>query len=268
MKIKHYIVTYNNNTILNNCLNSLEYSLQNYTKDYYEVFIINNHSNFSIDSKYEDRVFVLHNNLRPDFSTGHLSRNWNQAIINGFQNINNPDCDILITSQNDCEFESNFIENLIELHKKYSFIQFGAGDNFISYTIDSIKKVGLWDERFCNIGYQEADYFLRQLLFNTENCSINDNMHNRIHNSEITSIIKNTNTGHARGDQSHLDSLKYHNISEKIYLSKWATSPLYLNPNEWTYEKLKSLSQIIPSYIHYPYFEKDVETLIAQNYII
>ncbi len=97
MKLKIYIVTFDGEKHLNHNLNSL-FNSQYFKKEniHCEVNIINNHSNFNINEKFKNKVSVLHNVLRPDFSTGHLARNWNQAIINGFKNLNNPDCDILI----------------------------------------------------------------------------------------------------------------------------------------------------------------------------
>lgn len=267
MRIKHYIVTYNNNEVLNNCLESLWDIFENYTKDEYQVYIINNHSNFSINRKFERYVEVIHNDLRPDFSTGHLSRNWNQAILHGFKDLNNPDCDILVTNQNDCEFDGDFVPNLIEWHKKYSFMQFGAGDNYMSYTVDSIKRVGLWDERFCNIGYQEADYFLRQMLYNTDGCTINDYRHLRVHNGEINNIIKHTVSGFERGDNAHHLSQQYHSVSEDVYTNKWGDTPYNHAVNGWNYDGLKSLEPKIPSFMYYPYFEKNVNSLHIQKYI-
>jgi hypothetical protein len=259
MKIKHYIVTYNNNEVLNTSLESIFSSLCNYSKDNYKVYIINNHSNFWIDSKFEPYVEVLHNVLRPDFSTGHLSRNWNQAIINGFVDLLNPDCDIVITSQNDCVFKDDFIKNLIELHKNYDLIQFGAGDNFISYTPNSIIEVGMWDERFCNIGYQEADYFLRSVLSNSDRTSINDIPHQRTHNTIDNNIIKESKTGYVREEPSHMSSLLYHTISENVYIEKWGDAPLYHIKNGWCYDNLKHLTPKIKSYMLYPYFEKNIK---------
>jgi len=267
MRIKHYIVTYNNEEILNGCLESLSTVFEKYTKDEYQVYIINNHSNFKIDSKFEKYVEVIHNELRPDFSTGHLSRNWNQAILHGFKDLKNPDCDILITSQNDCYFEGDFIRNVIKWHETYSFLQQGAGDNFISYTPESIKKVGLWDERFSNIGYQEADYFLRQLLYNKDGCSINDDVHLRLHNREKNNVIKLTDSGFVRGDEFHLLSTKYHKISESVYRNKWGDTAYNHAVNGWSYEKLKHLTPK-ESYTYYPYFEMNVKTLDIQNYIM
>lgn len=268
MKIKHYIVTYRNSDILNKSLESLLPTFRKYSKEKYQCFIINNHSDFNIDSKFSEFVTVLHNSLRPDFSTGHLARNWNQAIINGFQSIETPDCDILITSQNDCEFDGDFIPNLIEFHKTYSFIQFGAGDNFVSYTIDAIKRVGLWDERFCNIGYQEADYFLRQLIFNTNGASINDSKHNRVHSGVINNLIKHTTSGYDRGDTFHHTSYKYHSISELIYKEKWGDTPINHAMSGWSYSNFKELRPNVSSYIYYPYFEKNILTLKEQKYLV
>lgn len=268
MRIKHYIVTYNNEEILNNCLESLSVVFEKYNRTQYQVYIINNHSNFKINPKFEQYVEVIHNHLRPDFSTGHLSRNWNQAIINGFKDLNNPDCDILITSQNDCEFDGDFIPNVIKWHERYSFMQFGAGDNYISYTAEGIKNVGLWDERFCNIGYQEADYFLRQMLYNTDNCTINDYKHLRAHNGVVNDIIKHTTSGFDRGDKFHHLSQKYHSISEAVYSLKWGDSSYNHAVNGWNYEKLKGLEPNIPSFMYYPYFEKNVLSLESQKYVL
>ena len=147
MKIKLYIVTYDGKDHLNHNLetffnsdffkNDQTIEVDSITsnkliKPTIEVTIINNHSKFYLDQKFHDKVKILHNTLRPDFSTGHLARNWNQAIINGFKDLKNPDCDILITSQNDCYFEGDFIRNVIKWHETYSFLQQGAGDNFFN----------------------------------------------------------------------------------------------------------------------------------------
>jgi len=173
MKIKQFIATYNNEFQINKCLDSIFNSLNKYELSILEIFIINNHSNLNIHKEYLGKVKILNNELRPDFSTGHLSRTWNQSIINGFKDLKNPDCDILITNHDDTKFVDNYIEKLINYHKTYDFITFGRGDNFISYTVNAVKKIGLWDERFCNIGHHEQDYFLRANKF-LKDKSIND----------------------------------------------------------------------------------------------
>jgi len=112
MKTKLYIVTYNNNEILNNwALKTLFES--DFPIDNSDIYIINNHTNIYIEPQYEDKIKILNNDLRPDFSTGHLSRNWNQAIINGFKNLNEPDCDLVIACQNDTKFCKNWYSKLL-----------------------------------------------------------------------------------------------------------------------------------------------------------
>ena len=107
MTIKFYIVTYNNNVVLNDwILNALHKS--DYDRKNVQVFVINNHSNIKINDEYKSFVTVLNNNLRPDFSTGHLSRNHNQAIINGFKSLRNPDCDVVVSCQNDPILHKNW----------------------------------------------------------------------------------------------------------------------------------------------------------------
>ena len=260
MKIKLYIVTYNREKWLNNTLDSLFNSNLNYNL---EVNIINNHSNFNIKEEYKSKVNVLHNSLRPDFSTGHLARNWNQAIINGFKDLNNPDCDILITCQDDTIFNSNWLDLLVNYHNQYSFITQGMGDNFCSYTVDAIKNIGLWDERFCNIGFQEADYFFRALIHNRDKSSINDHIHVRQYNL-IESFVSKP-AMQAIDLQDHMKSMVFHKITEKLFIKKWNIGPSNWGSNHFNYPNKKSL---IENYIYYPYFEKDILNLNDKNYII
>ena len=65
----------------------------------YEINIINNHTDIRLPERFKDKVNVLHNVLRPDWSSGHLSRNWNQALVNGFKSLTEPDCDVVVCSQ-------------------------------------------------------------------------------------------------------------------------------------------------------------------------
>jgi hypothetical protein len=61
MKIKQYIVTYNNSTQINNCLESIFNNLSQHELSFLEIFIINNHTNFSIRDEIVNRDTVLHN---------------------------------------------------------------------------------------------------------------------------------------------------------------------------------------------------------------
>lgn len=264
-KYKMYIVTYDNNEILNDvCLNSL--FISNFDEENLDVYVIDNHSNGHIYEQYQNKVTHLKNNLRPDFSTGHLSRSWNQAIVNGFKDLNSPDCEAVICVQVDSGFTENWYARLLNVLKKYDYIQEGCGDQFQVFTPDSVKQIGLFDERFCNICHQEADYFLRALIYNTYKSTINDDCHQRKwqHLSDRF-FLRPSAHGAARRDKSFVASSKYTDVSLSHFKKKWG-----IDPNRWHetgYDFiLNNLNPLIDSYILYPYFEKDIVTLREQRF--
>lgn len=263
INVKLYIITYNNKNDLNKNLESVFDSDLLGTN--ISINIINNHTNFSINPQFQNKVNIYHNSLRPDFSTGHLSRSWNQAIINGFRDLNNPDCDILIHCQDDSIFDHNWLRYLLDLHQSYDFIQMGIGDNFCSYLPESIKKIGLWDERFCGIGYQEADYFLRCLIYNRDKTCLNDYQHGRLINNVNFSIC-NRPLPPDVFSSDHKKSMKFHPINEKVFNAKWPG----ISPNYWPSSVLHHPPRVsaIHNFITYPYFEKDIYDLTGKNFII
>lgn len=283
--ISLYIATYRNPGDLNNTIASIRASGADV-----RINVINNHSDFFLEPKHEKAVKVLHNNLRPDFSTGHLARSWNQALLHGFQSLKNPASDIVITVQDDVLFKADWLSRLLDLHRRYSFITMGAGDAFCSYLPEAVRRIGLWDERFCNIGSQEADYFLRALIYNRENSSINDLIHGRVHNAlegntyaPYGDFKKGLEREDSDGDpaeradsmliavprmnlhrkKAHLTSMRFHRLSETIFGHKWG-----LRGHQWTTEHHAVCKSLIPNYITYPYFEQDVEGLGEKNYIV
>ena len=211
------------------------------------------------------QITVLKNNLRSSRSTGHLSRNWNQCIILGFEDLNKPQCDAVIAVQNDTKFVQNWYENVCILLEKYNYITLGGGDQLQVFTPISVKNIGLFDERFCNIGYQEADYFIRAKLYYGNNVSINDSLHKRTHNiiDAKYSLIENTLSGNARRDSHHTTSKEFHSLTHRLFTQKWG-----ILPQCWDVDVCKSLKVLIPNYIIYPFFEKNInkECLKIQNY--
>lgn len=266
MKIKYFIVTYNNEKRINKCLESLFAPGYGLDKGSLEVVVLNNHSKINIREEFKSRVTVLNNQTRPDFSTGHLSRSWNQALINGFRDLSKPDCDVVVTIQDDTIFEKNHLEMTMELAEFFDFVSYGTGDQFIMYTPKGVKRIGLWDERFCNIGFQEADYFIRAFKYH-DKVSINDERHGRSHNPQgsMMPIVK-TPSGHDIGDESHLRSAVYHPQSSAVFWAKWG-----FRPQTWDEDHLeiaKKTDPMINSFVLYPYFENYVETLKEQKYIL
>lgn len=266
MRVKIFIVTYNNNEVLNDCLASIFENLPTESKYNVSVHIINNHSHFHIhdDFKKENNLFVIHNEGRPDFSTGHLARNWNQAIIHGMKSIKEPDCDVLILAQNDSRFVRNFIRNIEHHLETYDYLTFGVGDEVQIMTKSSIEKIGLFDERFCNIGYQECDYFMRAILLNRDMSSINDHRHGRPYNTVVNDVVCDKRCNDVQLAHHKLSNI-YHNISNNVLIHKWGKNIAIADIfNEY----IQSEFPVIPKqFITYPYFEAFLPSL-DQKYIV
>ena len=83
--MKIFIVTYRRPAILNKTLDILFNKTDFSSIPNTEVNIINNHSEFVLNEEFKDKVHVFHNNTRPDWDTGNLARNWNEALLHGFK---------------------------------------------------------------------------------------------------------------------------------------------------------------------------------------
>jgi len=266
MKIKFYIVTYNSNEILNDwILKSLHES--DYDRDNVEIFVIDNHSNVEIKDEYKSFAKILANNLRPNFSSGHLARNHNQAIINGFESLVEPKCDVVVSCQNDTKVVKNWYQLLCGHMQKYSFLTNGAGDQFQAWTPDGVKNIGLYDERFCTIGFQEADYFLRAFLYNKDKTSLNDQHHGRMINRS-SNVISRTQTGAQRKAFRNKAYYELHKFNHSILKKKWGVEYDQKKGIHWKrFTNLDQMKCLIDNYVMYPYFEKDINDLKGKRYI-
>jgi hypothetical protein len=271
--IKIYITTYNNAEYLRKNLESLFGTFKNIS-DYLatigeemaqlKVTIINNHSNFSIPKEFEDKVRVWHNVTRPDFSCGHLARTWNSALIDGFRDLNDPDCDQVICTHDDVVWHNDWFASLSKVHETYDFYSGNYGCSFHSYLPSAVKTIGLWDERFVNIAYHEADYLLRALIYNKEKSSINDGFGGRDLNP--TGVFFDHPSPNNDKRKAAGDSLPYHAISRKVFQAKWG-----IHPEKWGSTKAienPPEKSLIKNFVFYPYFEKDVDDLEGKNYIV
>jgi len=274
MIIKHYIVTYKNEKLLKR---GLDFINSQAIPDgvTYELNVINNFGH--LPPMVDNNFIGLNNVLRSDASTGHLARNWNQGLILGFEDLESPKCDIVILSQGDCMFEDGFLQKIIDNHKQYDFLQQGRGDEFHSYTVEHVRKVGIWDERFCGIGYQELDYFYRSCIMNPDKVYVNHNFHGLEEMSDNSLCIVDTSyaTGYERRDDSHFDSynlvhdyclallLKKYDIKEKLKVGQNCYRAVELLREHAPYPNIET-------YFTYPYFEKGLypETLSKLRYFI
>lgn len=258
--IKIYMTTYNNPGYVQRNLETFYAAPHDFE---FAITIINNHSNFSLPDEYSDKVRIWHNVTRPDFSCGHLARTWNSALIDGFQNLNAPDCPQVICCHDDIEWHHDWFEKLSKIHETYDFYSGDFGCSFHSYLPSSVKTIGLWDERFINIGYHEADYLLRAMIYNREKSSINDHFGGRVLNP--MSVLFDHPAPNGGKLEAARSSLLYHALSRKVFQKKWG-----IYPEKWTvsgaYDNPPEKS-LIENYIFYPYFERDVDDLEGKGYV-
>jgi len=267
MKVRMYIVTYNNEYHLNQGLESLfaaDLSLHEL-----EVFIINNHSNFHLHDEFKDKVTVLHNVLRLDRSTGHTSRNWNQALMLGFEDLNNPACDIVICAQDDTFYHSNWLNLLMNRHLqlRLDFICIGVGDTLHSYTPTAVKKIGMWDERFSALCFMEHDYFIRAAMHLGNKASVTDAGHAKGLYSinplpDAQQIIQQPQRN-AEKLQLGQERGSMQNPFRELFKAKWGDYSEFTPSSQFIN---KPHPPGIPGYITYPYFERDVEDLNGKGF--
>lgn len=288
--MKIYIVTYKRNDVLDALLRNLylETDFPKYKNT--EVTIINNHTDFHIDQDMFPDVKVMHNMTRPDWSPGNLSENYNQAFLDGFRNLKKPDAQYVVTLQNDALLAPNWVENLLEMHKKYTFVFGEFGDNFASYMPDAVRKIGMWDENFCGGQYKEADYCIRALIHNKEKSIINDRLANLFHNAQdwrTTVITEERNYRDVSGQLKRLaddpkhKAIKVHQTAHRDVLMKYMQfkwNGTWKKPvtrkgwiTDWTQDFIDSppkFPQHFKQFFRYHYFEKDIEDLKGKNYLL
>ena len=256
-KIAIYIVRYRETDKLYKCLDSVKKCGDS---SGVPVYVINNYGTLELPDEYKC-VTVLNNVTRPDFSTGHLSRNWNQAIINGFQDLNSPRYDKIVAIQADVELADAWYEHVVHLNENIKYLACGRGDEFQIFTPEGVKAVGIYDERFCNIGHQEADYFLRNLLIQRDTCCILDKPHGRFHcpaqfsNVNVEDFIV-PSIGCANED--HIKSAVYHDISNRWFSTKWGNTGVVWRDHWNNNDAVRELCPFKKEVMYYPYFEKDI----------
>lgn len=261
MHIVFWIVTYDNNVLLNNLLKTLfDKTLKN--EHEYKVIVMDNYGNGNVDECFNE-VILLKNVARPSFSTGHLSRSWNQGIMHAFVDVDDPHCDLLVLIQSDTLLLDNYFQYILDNLNKFDYMTFGTGDQVQVMTPMSIKKIGLFDERFCGTGFQEGDYFLRAVLLNRERSTINDPSHGRMHNAIEDKVVdKSQPTGWERDDPTSLASAHYHYVSHKVFNMKWGN----IGPSIWNFEQINTIKEVPKQYMYYPYFETKLPDLSTKYF--
>jgi len=283
MKIVISIVTYKNESHLNKNLETLFQSdVMSYNP---HIEIINNHSNFKLREEFKDKVSVIHNTVRPDWSTGHIARDYNSAYVRHFKSLVTPAVDWVITSHDDVVWKPNWAYNLFDVVVKqngFNLVTSGNGDSVVALQAEALRNTGLYDERFACIGWYEGDMWNRCVMWNRERSSINDHGHGRVHNPSDNGKIGWAQHQPAYG-VGRLDSIfitqPYSNedqataISERDWTSQWAHAVWdakwgSVRNTHWpTFYSNPPTRPVGDSYVFYPYFEKDVYDLEKKGYI-
>lgn len=257
LRVKFFIVTYNANA-------ALMRNLENIFKCVEEpnISIINNHKapiSAEITQKYPT-VQVYENVLRHPNSHGHLSRSWNQCLLFGFGNANTPDADWVIGMQDDLIIDYKFWEIAKEQMNYRDFIMVGPGDQIWLSNLTALLKIGFWDEHFCTIAYQEADYYHRAYLHLKDRCILEDHLHqpegpslisnNCLNLKQLIRVAKEESSVFAAEHDGRQNYHLLHNYNKSYFLYKWNTK---LEPHN--FEISKNLSDSIPGvYCFYPWF--------------
>jgi len=287
--LKVFINTYNRPDALNNTLERL--FMSDFSQiDNTEVVVVNNHSNFFLKDKLKEKVIVINNQARPDWSLGNLSESWNQCLLFGFKNLLNPDAKIVTTIQDDCSLAPTWCQNLFRMHEKYDFVFGSLGDNFVSYTPNAVRSIGLWDENFCGIQYKEADYCIRALISLKDKSIINDKLANLYHNEgDWLEVVTTEDLNYVnRGEQvvrlpddRHHEDIKIRCTSHRQILlnyfnykwkGTWKSEP---TKNGWICNWSKDFVLNPPEFpkhftqhFRYFYFEKDIKNLKDKGYLL
>jgi hypothetical protein len=257
LRVNVYVVTYNNPERINQNVERFFKTTEHLDTTKYQLnyHIINNHSNFILDR--DKDITVFHNSMRPDFSCGHLARDYNMSLVHGFKNLLSPSCDQVVLAHDDSLWNDEWFENLQKIHETYTFYSGNHGCSMTSILPEAVRKIGLWDERFCNIGYHEADYFLRALIYNKEKSSINDAGAGRILNPtmEIFTWAPANHNKFVHGTETAV----YHPLTSAMFTEKWGG----VSPCDWNSRRPEDfpVTPAIKTYVYYPYFEKDIEDL-------
>ena len=257
MRCKIFIVTYNQPQLLRQNLKTLFESNVDVS-----VEIINNFSLvFEVPDEYKDRVKVHHQTLRPDWSCGCLSKDWNAAMVNGIVDLKDPWCDQLIMAQDDMLWDPDWFSKLQDIHSKYTFYSADEGDCLISVLPEAIRNIGLYDERFSVIGHHEADFLLRAFLYNNEKSSINDYRHRRVWNPvKETVCSRNRMTGDRRSRVTDYNQT----VAMALWEHKWNKQA---KATTWEPMDISKIRPMVHQYMSYPYFEKDVYDTKFKRYV-
>jgi hypothetical protein len=220
MKIRLYIVTYKRNDVLNENLRSLWASIPAESLD--KVTVVANHPSVEIyNENKRDNLRVIINETRMPHAWGNLAKDWNYCLLDAFRTWENPDkVDWAILAQNDVTWKEDWLKALSRF-SNFELISQPRGDQAIAFTINAVRTIGFFDERFSTLHFQEIDYYLRAALLLENKASINDDHAGELSTyNPIGSILTNYAFLGVMEDEN-LHTMRFHSELAGLFMEKW-----------------------------------------------
>jgi hypothetical protein len=165
-----YVVTYRKPEVLAANLRSLYAGMAG--PDRVRVTVLSNHPDVEIPADVPAPRVVINSTRSPN-AWGYLARDWNWALMDGFGTWRGSDIGWCVLAQNDVEWLPDW-ESRLRAVRGIDFFSQPRGDQAMAFTIRAVREVGLFDERFCTLHFQEQDYFARAMLVLGERASLTD----------------------------------------------------------------------------------------------
>jgi hypothetical protein len=168
-----------------------------------------------------------------------------------------------VLAQNDVVWNPGW-DRILREEKRYDLITQPRGDQMMAFRIEAVRKIGLFDERFYTLHFQETDYFYRAILLHPKGVSINDDHSSRggKWNPFEHALIQPTFTGIFEDNQIHT-------ARSSRELGNWLLNKWRINPNLETHDLCGQCAHFrrrswFPREINwYPFFWKEAEACTA-----
>lgn len=265
INIKVYIVTYKKNDVLNKNLESLFKNADDMSD--VEVTVLANHPDVKIyNRRIKRKVRLVINNTRMANSWGYLSRDWNWAILDCYSTWENKEeIEWCVLAQNDVIWLKGW-DSWLRREKFYKLVSQPRGDQCIALTIDAVKKIGFFDERFTTVHCQESDYFIRAIKRMGDYISINDDheLINMSHNPVGNVLIETSYSGVQEGEDQTIHNSINCQPSINLRNRKWERETFINNTLK---TDSKDLSALEVNW--YPFFwvgYKEIESTFLREY--
>lgn len=266
MKIRVYIVTYRRDDVLNLNLRTLWAGARH--PEHLEVTIISNHPQVEVaEENRRPNLRILINATRHANSWGYLARDWNFAIIDAFKTWENPDgVDWCVLAQNDVEWLPGW-DTWLAGSKDLDLISQPVGDAVVALNIEAVRRVGLFDERFCTLHFHDIDFLNRAAVALRERAGIFDGHPGAQAgdwNSPGNVLIKTSATGFVEDDPT-LHTRKSWLEMRNLLISKWRFRSLDQAVNRPALVRRMKPGDLPKECLFYPFFWHGMEGVLSRH---